>query len=369
MRPKHRVLIVDDSAFFRKVLGFILSQDPRLEIVGCAKDAFEAKQMVDNYEPDVITLDVEMPKMDGLEFLRRLMTHHAIPVVMCSSIATKGSDVLFQALEMGAVDVIEKGFVGSGRHAADVQMQICDTVRGAATAKRALRKAYRPSSVPHKSYALALDDTHHLAGLVRSSSISVLAIGASTGGPDALRTFLRSMPENCPPIVIVQHMPEAFTGPFAKRLDKNARINVREAANGDTLKTGLALLAPGSHHMEVTPCRNNRGVMKVVLTNGKLVSRHRPSVDMLFRSLAVSVGATASAVILTGMGQDGADGMLEMRNAGSHTFGQDQDSCVVYGMPKIARSIGAVETELPLEQLPAAVLKAGAGVPPPYPSE
>lgn len=356
---RYRVLIVDDSAFFRKAIETILSHDPRLEIIGCAKDAFEAKQMVDNLEPDVITLDVEMPKMDGLEFLRRLMAHCPIPVVMCSTIATKGSDVLMQALEMGAVGVIEKGLVGSGRHAADVQMQICDTVRGAAMAKLSPRKIAPPSSGPHKNYALEPEQPLSIVPAANARSISVLGVGASTGGPEALKTFLSVMPRNCPPIVMVQHMPEAFTGPFAQRLDKNAPIDVREAVDGDILRPGLALLAPGSHHMEVIPNPLKRNEYKVRLSEGTLVSRHRPSVDVLFRSLATNVGSSASAVILTGMGQDGADGMLEMRQAGSHTFGQDQDSCVVYGMPKVANSVGAVEKELPLKKLAAAILETG----------
>lgn len=358
--PKHRVLVVDDSAFFRKAIETILSHDPRLEIIGCAKDAFEAKQMVDNLEPDVITLDVEMPKMDGLEFLRRLMAHCPIPVVMCSTIATKGSEVLLQALEMGAVGVIEKGLVGTGRQAADVQMQICDTVRGAAMAKYAIRNFSPRNLVPTKNYALNTDSpTTDLDS--RFSSISVLGVGASTGGPEALKTFLSTMPANCPPIVMVQHMPESFTGPFSRRLDKFAPIEVREAVDGDILKPGLALLAPGSQHMEIVQCHNRQRRYKVSLKSGPLVSRHRPSVDVLFRSLATNVGASASAVVLTGMGQDGADGMLEMRQAGSHTFGQDQDSCTVYGMPKVANSIGAVEQELPINQLSAAILEAGGG--------
>ncbi|AML52681.1 protein-glutamate methylesterase/protein-glutamine glutaminase [Falsihalocynthiibacter arcticus] len=354
--PKYRVLIVDDSAFFRKAIEMILSKDRRLEVVGCAKDAFEAKQMVDSLQPDVITLDVEMPKMDGLEFLRRLMAHRPIPVVMCSTIVTKGSDLLMQALEMGAVGVIEKGLVGNGRHAADLQMQICDTVRGAALAKlqiRSLNIAQSPSII--KSYALDPIEVKRV-----ENSLSVLGIGSSTGGPEALKTLLGGMPSNCPPIVIVQHMPEVFTGPFAKRLNKYAPMDVREAKQGDVLRNGLALLAPGSHHMEIMYNPVNSKEMIVSLNEGGLVSRHRPSVDVLFRSLATNIGKRATGVILTGMGQDGADGLLEMRQTGSRTYGQDQESCVVYGMPKVAKSIGAVERELPLTSLAKAVLTQAA---------
>lgn len=350
--PKYRVLIVDDSAFFRSAIEMILSSDPRLEVIGCAKDAFEAKKMVDNLQPDVITLDVEMPKMDGLEFLRRLMAHSPIPVVMCSTIVTKGSDLLMQALETGAVGVIEKGLVGSGRHAADLQMQICDTVRGAAMAKLRTRthKTVQKSHVP-TSYALDSVKAKRV-----ETSLAVLGVGASTGGPEALKTLLSGMPTNCPPIVMVQHMPEAFTGPFAKRLNKYAPMEVREAKHGDVLRTGLALLAPGSHHMEIVRNPLNPKELVVSLSEGGLVSRHRPSVDVLFRSLATNVGKRSSGVILTGMGQDGADGLLEMRQNGSPTFGQDQETCVVYGMPKVAKSVGAVENELPLTSLAKAVL-------------
>lgn len=348
--PKYRVLIVDDSAFFRKAISSILSKDPRLEVVGCARDAYEAKQIVDNFRPDVITLDVEMPRMDGLEFLRRLMTYSPIPVVMCSSIATRGSDILMEALETGAVAVIEKSTVGEGINAADVQMQICDTVRGAAMAK--VRRRGRPTSdAPQKNYALGSNSLKR--GI---STISVLGVGASTGGPEALKLFLNCMPENCPPIVMVQHMPEAFTGPFSSRLNKFSPMEVREARDGDVLKSGLALLAPGSHHMEIVRSVNDRTQYSVSLKEGGLVSRHRPSVDVLFRSIATNVGKTGAGVILTGMGQDGADGLLELRQTGAPTFGQDQESCVVYGMPKVAKSIGAVQSELPLLKIADAVL-------------
>ncbi|WP_380052399.1 chemotaxis response regulator protein-glutamate methylesterase [Falsihalocynthiibacter sp. SS001] len=345
----HRVLIVDDSSFYRQALKIILSKDPRLEVVGSACDAFQAKRMVDELAPDVITLDVEMPKVDGLEFLRRLMAHRPTPVVMCSTIATKGSDVLMRALESGAVGVIEKGRVGSGRHAADIQMQICDTVRGAALAK------VKPLVATPTIFG---EPSSRKPSQLRrnKSGISVLGIGASTGGTEAIKSVLLGMSEDCPPVVIVQHMPKSFTGPFAERLNNYAPMEVREARDGDILTPGLALLSPGSHHMEVARGPTLAGEYRISLSEGPLVSRHRPSVDVLFRSMARVVGRKGCGVILTGMGQDGADGLLEMRKAGARTYGQDQDTCVVYGMSKMAHKAGAVQRELPLHEIAEVVM-------------
>ncbi|MCV6824366.1 MULTISPECIES: protein-glutamate methylesterase/protein-glutamine glutaminase [Halocynthiibacter] len=361
---RYRVLIVDDSVVVRMVLSKLLSADPMLEVVGAAKDAREARDLVRRLNPDVITLDVEMPEIDGLSFLRVLMKHHPLPVVMCSSLVGRGSDILIQALEAGALDAIEKPKMGAKEFFLEAQTQICDTVRGAAMARipvagKRQERRRRPRDVeyaaPSPGNKLTADAVLPPRPLISSQTAKhpkIIAIGASTGGPEALRKFLETMPENTPPIVVVQHMPEAFTGAFANRLNKYCKVEVVEAQHGMALTSGTAFIAPGGKHLAV---KRSENVNRLQLLDGPLVARHRPSADVLFRSVAQQYGASSCGVLLTGMGDDGAQGLCELRQTGAVTYGQSEESCVVYGMPKVAKQLGGVAHELPLMEIPAAI--------------
>lgn len=339
MNKPVRVLIVDDSALVRRILTEDLSRDPDLEVIGSAPDPFVARDMIVRDRPDVLTLDIEMPRMDGLTFLRKLMQHFPLPVVIVSSLTAAGSKVALEALDAGAVDVMHKP--GGPRSVDDVAVRLADKLKAAARVDVGARhKLPKPAPPTRLSFA--------------GGSRAILAIGASTGGPQALEAVLRAMPENAPGIVIVQHMPETFTGAFAERLDQLSTIEVKEAAHGDAIRTGRALLAPGDKHMLV---RKSAGGFMVELREGPLVNRHRPSVDVLFRSTARTAGAAAVGVLLTGMGRDGAEGLLEMRQAGAATIAQDEATCVVYGMPREAVELGAATQVLPLPEIAGAALK------------
>lgn len=350
-----RVFIVDDSAVVRRALTDLIAPDPRFQVVAAVGDPFAAAEKLRQIVPDVIVLDVEMPRMDGLTFLRKLMAQHPVPVVICSSLVTEKSETYFAAMAAGAIDVIAKPELGvkefletSAQRIREVLFQAARARVGAAAgtttgAGRSQARAAADPEAPRPAPAAMLRTTE-----------KIIAIGASTGGTEALRVLLQQMPRDCPPIVIVQHMPETFTAAFAKRLDSLCQISVAEARSGDRLLRGHALIAPGNRHTLLT---RSGAQYLVEVKDGPPVSRHRPSVDVLFRSVARYAGGNAVGIIMTGMGDDGARGLKEMRDQGARTLGQNEASCVVYGMPKEAMACGAVEEELPLDKLGLAALR------------
>lgn len=346
-----RVLIVDDSAIVRQTLADILSSDPQIEVMATAGDPYFAAEKIRKKVPDVITLDVEMPRMDGITFLQKIMSQHPMPVVMCSSLTGEKSETALKALEFGAVEIIQKPRVGVKRFLEESKVLICDAVKAAALARlRAIRPARKTAPKLTADAVLAKKTSK---AMIRTTE-KVVAVGASTGGTEALRIFLEDMPPDSPGIVIVQHMPENFTRSFAARLDTLCRISVKEAENDDSVLPGRALIAPGNRHMLL---KRSGARYFVELKDGPLVSRHRPSVDVLFRSAARYAGKNAVGVIMTGMGDDGAKGLLEMKEAGATTIAQDEETCVVFGMPKEAIKLGAADKVLPLEALTPAVLR------------
>ena len=352
MNRKIRVLIVDDSAVVRQSLTDILTSDPQIEILATASDPFIAAQKIREVVPDVITLDVEMPRMDGITFLQKIMSQHPIPVVMCSSLTEEGSETALKALEYGAVEIIQKPKLGVKQFLEESRIIICDTVKAAAEA-RVKRISPGVKKVPPKLTADAVIAKPTGNAMIQTTE-KVVMVGASTGGTEALRVFLEAMPLDAPGIVIVQHMPEHFTRSFAARLDGICRISVKEAENNDTVMRGRALIAPGNSHALL---KRSGARYYVEIKDGPLVSRHRPSVDVLFRSAARYAGKNAVGVIMTGMGDDGAKGLKEMKEAGASTIAQDEQSCVVFGMPKEAIKLGAADRVLPLEVIAGAVVK------------
>ncbi|AYD03203.1 chemotaxis response regulator protein-glutamate methylesterase [Neorhizobium sp. NCHU2750] len=356
MGGKIRVLIIDDSASVRQTLSTLLSEDPDIEVMGVANDPFMAARKIREEIPDVITLDVEMPQMDGITFLRKLMAQHPIPVVMCSSLTEAGSETLMQALDAGAVDIILKPRIGAADHLAEHAEQIRQAVKGAARASVSKLRAGRTTerSVPGKLTADAVLPPPKVGAMAKTTEM-IVCVGASTGGTEALRELLEALPANSPGMVIVQHMPEKFTAAFAKRLNSLCEVEVKEAEDGDPVLRGHVLIAPGDKHMLL----ERRGARyEVSVRAGPLVSRHRPSVDVLFRSAARSAGANAMGVIMTGMGDDGARGMNEMHQAGAFTVAQDEASSVVFGMPKEAIAHGGVDRVVPLDQIAREILAA-----------
>jgi two-component system chemotaxis response regulator CheB len=335
------VLIVDDSAFVRQVLTEMLSSDPSIVVVGAAPNPFVARDMIKTLNPDVLTLDIEMPRMDGLSFLEKIMSLRPMPVVMISSLTQKGAETALRALEMGAVDYVAKPAVGLADGFADLRDEIVAKVKVAAMARVRSAPVEKPKSAPVS------------VGTSFNSSEKIIAVGASTGGVEALQEFLTSFPADAPAILVTQHMPAMFTASFAQRLDNCCFVSVSQAKDGERVLPGHVYIAPGGFHLELA--RNGANYMCRVHEQ-PLVSGHRPSVDVLFRSVASAARANAVGVILTGMGKDGALGLLEMRRAGASTVGQDEASCVVYGMPKAAHECGATEIELPLSKIPAHVL-------------
>jgi two-component system chemotaxis response regulator CheB len=348
-QKKIRVLIVDDSALVRQTLSQVLSTDPLIEVIATASDPFVAAERIGEQLPDVITLDVEMPRMDGLTFLRKIMTQHPIPVVICSSLAGEGAQSTLKALEYGAVDIIAKPRLGSKQFLEESRVMLCEAVRAAAQAR--LRPPHPGHVVEPKLTADAI--LSRPTGAMLETTEKVVVIGASTGGTEALRTLLEALPPDAPGIVIVQHMPEMFTRAFAERLDGLCRISVKEAEPNDTVLRGRALIAPGNHHVLL---KRSGARYYVDIKDGPLVSRHRPSVDVLFRSAARYAGPNAVAAILTGMGDDGASGMLEMKQAGAVTIAQDEATSVVFGMPNEAIKRGAADIVLPLQRIAASIL-------------
>ena len=349
---KTRVLIIDDSASVRQAMTALLSADPEIEVIGSASDPFAAAQKMREEAPDVITLDVEMPRMDGITFLRKLMAQRPTPVVMCSSLTEAGSETLMQALEAGAVDVILKPKIGVADHLTESAERIRDVVKGAAKARLDAR---RPTMLVEKKLTAdaVLAPPSHRA-MAKTTEV-VACLGASTGGTESLREVLQALPANAPGIVIVQHMPAGFTASFAKRLNSLCEVEVKEAQDGDPVLRGHVLIAPGDRHMLL---ERQGARYHVSVRDGPAVSRHRPSVDVLFRSAARSAGANAIGVIMTGMGDDGAQGLGEMRQAGAMTIAQDEATSVVFGMPREAIRRGAVQKVAPLHELAREILIA-----------
>ncbi|MFQ5649178.1 MAG: chemotaxis response regulator protein-glutamate methylesterase [bacterium] len=344
MGKKIRVLIVDDSAVVRQILSQGLSADPEIEVVGTASDPYIARDKILQCKPDVLTLDVEMPRMDGVEFLRRLMPQHPMPVLMVSSLTERGKQITVQALEAGAVDFVTKPTSDVQRGLNQMLGELRQKLKIAATANvsRWKRRNYQPRRpTPAASHALA------------ESTDKVIAIGASTGGTEAVRQVLGELPGDTPGIVVVQHMPAGFTRMFAQRLNEHSAMVVKEAKTGDRILQGRVLIAPGDYHMKVY---RSGGMYYVECKQADKVCGHRPSVEVLFRSVAYSVGANAIGIILTGMGHDGADGMVAMRKAGAKTIAQDEATCVVFGMPKVAYEKGGTDQLVALDRIPGKLL-------------
>jgi two-component system chemotaxis response regulator CheB len=352
MAKKIRVLIVDDSAVVRQTMSEILSSDPQIEVMSTAGDPFIAAERIRDEIPDVITLDVEMPRMDGITFLQKIMSQHPIPVVMCSSLTEKGSETALKALEYGAVEIIQKPRMGTKGFLEESRVRICDAVKAASQA-RVRRVTGASRAVAPKLTADVIMEKPRSHAMMQTTE-KVVVVGASTGGTEALRIFLESLPADAPGIVIVQHMPEGFTRAFSQRLDGLCRISVKEAADNDTVVRGRALIAPGNHHLLL---KRSGARYYVEVKDGPLVSRHRPSVDVLFRSAARYAGKNAVGVIMTGMGDDGAHGMLEMKEAGAVNIAQDEATCIVFGMPNEAIKLGGVDHIRPLEAISREVLR------------
>jgi len=345
---KIKIIIIDDSALIRSVLKEIINSQPDMEVVGAAPDPIIAREMIRNLSPDVITLDVEMPKMDGLDFLERLMRLRPMPVLMISTLTEKGSEVTLRALELGAVDFIAKPKI-------DIQHGMQAYAEEIVAKLRASSKARVRPLVPKLSISPSNNADAVLPKMSQklSSTEKILVFGASTGGTEALKEVLMQLPPDCPGIVIAQHMPEGFTKSFAARLDNLCKINVKEAEHGDRILPGHAYLAPGHSHLLLARSGSN---YICELSQAEPVNRHRPSVDVLFRSAANSAGRNAIGIILTGMGKDGALGLKEMHSAGAHTFAQDEASCVVFGMPKEAIAQGGVDEVVPLKDMATAII-------------
>jgi two-component system chemotaxis response regulator CheB len=361
-RKTIRVLIVDDSAAVRRVMADILEDPPEIEVMATASDPFVAARRIQDEVPDVIVLDVEMPRMDGITFLRRVMAQRPIPVIICSSLTEDGSETLLQALDAGAIDVIAKPRADTPRFLLEAQVRVRDAVKAAAGARlgRAAKAAApRPSArVEPKLTADAMLPPPKASLALARTTERVVCIGASTGGMESLRQVLSALPADSPGIVIVQHMPEKFTAAFARRLDGLCAVEVKEAEDGDAVLPGRALIAPGNRHMLL----NRSGARyRVVVKDGPLVSRHRPSVDVLFRSAARWAGANAVGILMTGMGDDGARGLSEMKASGAATVAQDEATSVVWGMPRAAVERGAAGKVVALEQIPAEILRARTG--------
>ncbi len=376
MDHKIRVLVVDDSAVVRQSLTAILEADPEIEVMGTAADPIIAVKKIMREVPDVITLDIEMPRMDGLTFLRKIMAQRPIPVVVISSLTTRGTEAAMKALEYGASEVIGKPAMNPDVFFQESHIMLCDAVKAAALSKIRRVKADdiqervnptrpaapAPIATPRISATIPAAQIAHVqpkytadAILEKSSATDsvvptekIIVLGSSTGGTEAIRVLLSAMPDDMPGIAIVQHMPEGFTRSFSNSLNQISRLNVKEAENGDKLYRGRVLIAPGNKHMLLK--RVGREYF-VEIKEGPLVNRHRPSVDVLFRSAARYAGSNAIGVILTGMGNDGARGMKEMHDAGAHTIAQDEQSCVVYGMPKEAVKAGGVDDVVPLDKI------------------
>jgi two-component system, chemotaxis family, protein-glutamate methylesterase/glutaminase len=350
MKKKIKVLVVDDSALVRQTLLKIFNLDPDIEVIDTAADPIFAAKKISKQQPDVITLDLEMPRMNGLTFLRKLMAVHPIPVVIISSLSTAGAEVSLKALEYGAIEVIAKPQIATKDFFEESRIMICDAVKAAAASKMGrLTSSPKDISEKPKLSADSVISLPHKQINFKETTDKLIIIGASTGGTHAIQKFLENMPPDCPGIVIVQHMPELFTRSFADRLNSICNITVKEGAHGEIITPGKAIIAPGNKHLMI---RRSGAKYSVEINEGPLVNRHRPSVDVLFRSAARYAGPNAIGIIMTGMGDDGATGLLEMRQSGAYTIAQDESTCVVFGMPKVAINLGAASIVLPLEKIP-----------------
>ena len=336
-----RVVVVDNSAVMRQLLSTLLAQDPEIEVVGTAPDPLVARDRIKMLNPDVLTLDVEMPHMDGVSFLRKIMTLRPMPVVMISTLTNAGAEVTLEALEIGAVDFIAKPVSNQAQELAALAIELQTKVKNAARTKIRARHTAPPPAKPKREFV--------------SSGEKIVLIGASTGGVEALKVVLMGLPASCPPILITQHMPPRFTAAFAERLNRECPMTVSEAKQDDIVQHGHVYIAPGSHHLELV--RKGTGYA-CSLNEGPLMSGHRPSVDMLFRSALKLSPPKIVSVILTGMGKDGAEGMVELNKAGAITIGQDEHSSLIYGMPRAAFERGAVQHQFPLDHIADAILDA-----------
>jgi two-component system chemotaxis response regulator CheB len=345
MKQKVRVLIVDDSASVRQILSSILNEDPDIEVMGAVSDPFAAARRLHDELPDVIVLDIEMPRMDGMTFLRKIMAQRPIPVIICSTLTEQGSHLMFEAFEAGAVDILPKPRVDTRQALLESSGRLREAVKSAARARVRPRTARRPVEAKLTADAIMPPP---VVSRSRPETERIVCIGVSTGGTESLRDVLEVLPRACPGILIVQHMPQGFTAAFAKRLNGICEIEVKEAEDGEPVLPGTAYIAPGSRHMLL----QRTGVRyHIAIKDGPPVSRHRPSADVLFRSAAQYAGKNALGIIMTGMGDDGAKGLLEMRKLGAATRAQDEESCVVFGMPKEAIACGAVEKVVSLSKI------------------
>jgi len=346
---KIKVMIIDDSAFVRQVLSSILNSDPDIQVISTASDPIFAAKKIIRDSPDVITLDLEMPRMNGLTFLQKLMAQYPVPVVVISSLTAKGGELTLKALESGAVEVISKPKLLTEQFFEESKIAICDAVKVACQIdmKKILAKRVQPQIIPKFSADEILEFSQNQVS-IKNTSDKIIVVGASTGGTTAVQTFLSNMPADCPGIVIVQHMPELFTRSFAERLDKISNISVKEGVHGEMITPGKAIIAPGNRHLLIV---RSGAKYSVEINDGPLVNRHRPSVDVLFRSAAKYAGSNALGIIMTGMGDDGAKGLLEMKHAGAYTIAQDENSCIVFGMPKAAINMDAACVVLPLDKI------------------
>jgi two-component system, chemotaxis family, protein-glutamate methylesterase/glutaminase len=352
---KLRVLVVDDSATVRQTMRQILESDPAIQVIATASDPFAAVERIKQEVPDVMTLDVEMPRMDGITFLEKLMAQCPLPVVICSTLTDRGSETALAALDKGAVEIITKPKLGTKQFLEESRIRICDAVKSAAQVRVQRKAAPVRTVVAAKLTADAMLSRPASKAMIQTTE-KIVAVGASTGGTEALRVFLQALPADAPGIVIVQHMPEKFTASFAKRLDELCDVTVKEAVDGDSVLRGQALIAPGNRHMLL---KRSGARYYVEVKDGPLVSRHRPSVDVLFRSAARYAGSNAVGVIMTGMGDDGAKGLREMRDVGAWTIAQDEATSVVFGMPHEAIKLGGAEQVLPLDHIAGEVVRRG----------
>ncbi|MDP2869063.1 chemotaxis response regulator protein-glutamate methylesterase [Methyloversatilis sp.] len=352
-----RVLIVDDSAVVRQVLSELLSADPQIRVIATASDPLVAFERLKVEWPDVIVTDVEMPRMDGVTFVRRIMSERPTPIVVCSSLTEKGAETTMEVLAAGAISVVTKPKIGIKQFLHESAHALTDAVKAAARARVGRPRPTAPPS-PKSGPKLSADAmmAPPAGEAMKLTTERLVALGTSTGGTQALEAVLTRLPRVCPGIVIVQHMPERFTAAFAERLNNLCEILVKEAVNGDRVMPGVALIAPGGRHMML---KRNGAQYVVEVVDGPLVNRHKPSVDVLFRSVARYAGKNALGIIMTGMGDDGARGLKEMRDVGANTYAQDEESCVVFGMPKEAIRFGAVENVVGLEQIPGVISRYG----------
>jgi two-component system, chemotaxis family, protein-glutamate methylesterase/glutaminase len=350
MKKLIKVLVIDDSALVRQTLSEIIDSDDQLMVVGVAADPYFAAQKIRTLIPDVITLDVEMPRMDGLTFLKTLMSQYPIPVVIISSLTQAGSNLALRALDLGAVEIVAKSEIRNTKeHLEDSKIRITDAIK-AAHLVPVTRTAFRKVTETTTLKSNALSDVNPA---IYKTTDKVIAIGASTGGTEALRYFLRNAPTNSPGILITQHMPPGFTKSFADQLNTVCGVTVKEASDGEKVMRGHAYIAPGGRHMELY---RSGAKYFIKIRDGVLVNRHKPSVEVLFNSVAIHAGQNAVGIIMTGMGRDGAEGLLNMKHAGARTIAQDEKSCVVFGMPKEAIRIGAVDQIMSLQEMPGKVL-------------